>query len=396
MIGFRALLTSCITPAASCPMAASCRSRARDSWSFNSSCVRSATMRSSRSASVETRAYSSAERRTCSASSLAKRVRSVTSRSIVTRAAHDPARVAQRVGIHLDDGLGGVALRGTAHHERLATHALAAEGTRGRMFVDEQAHAVERPRQVAPPQVAQRPGLRGGARRPGRRRAAVALRLRVEPHHRALRVEDAHRLRHHVEDRLELRHVARQVSAQRLELGDVAGDEQHAPGFVLPAERGEGRFDHPRPPLVLEGDAHRAAGLRAAEDRVDLVAEVGERVREGVVDGACRALPVRELRQLAVARVRTDERECVVEDGNGQRNRSKSDSNRASCSARRSTSEDGYWGTSGMDGCAGPSIGRHFSTRRTPPRMTARKHTSNGWGRQRIYCRAPSRIMSFY
>jgi CheY-like chemotaxis protein len=54
MIGLRALLTSCITPAASCPMDASCRSRARRSWSASSSSVRSATIRSRRSASVET------------------------------------------------------------------------------------------------------------------------------------------------------------------------------------------------------------------------------------------------------------------------------------------------------------------------------------------------------
>jgi hypothetical protein len=52
MIGLSALFTSCITPAASCPTAASRRSRAAASCSASSSRVRSFTIRSRRSASV--------------------------------------------------------------------------------------------------------------------------------------------------------------------------------------------------------------------------------------------------------------------------------------------------------------------------------------------------------
>ena len=55
MIGLSALLTSCITPAASWPTAARRRSRDRASCSASSSAVRSCTIRSRRSASVDTR-----------------------------------------------------------------------------------------------------------------------------------------------------------------------------------------------------------------------------------------------------------------------------------------------------------------------------------------------------
>ncbi len=123
--------------------------------------VRSWTMRSSRSASVDTRSYSSAVRRASSSSALASCVFTVTSRSTVTAPRIFPVLVVQRIRVDLDDQRR--AFGAAAHGERLAAHALAAQRASRGMLVHEEARAVDRARAVELPELAKRRRLARGA-----------------------------------------------------------------------------------------------------------------------------------------------------------------------------------------------------------------------------------------
>ena len=71
---------------------------------------------------------------------------------------------------------------------------------------------------------------------------------------------------------------------------------------------------------MLKRNARRDDG-HAAQRAVDLIGEIGERVRECVVDRALRGAGGVEPGQLAIARVRADEPQLGVEDRDRQRNR---------------------------------------------------------------------------
>ena len=223
MIGLSALFTSCITPAASWPTAASRRSRERASCSASSSCVRSCTIRSRRSASVDTRSYSSAVRRASSSSAFAS---CVFTRHVALdghRAANLSVLVVERIGVHLDDDRRAVGA--AANGERLAAHTLAAQRARRRMLVHEQARAIDRARTVELPELAQRRRL------PGR---MILHGLRVRAHRAPFGVEYAHGIRNDVEDRLELRDVAAEGFTELFSLADVVAGEQNAAAARTP------------------------------------------------------------------------------------------------------------------------------------------------------------------
>ena len=186
------------------------------------------------------------------------------------RAANLSVLVVERVRVDLDDHRRAVGA--ATDGERLAAHALAAQRARRRVLVHEQARSVDRARAVELPQLAQRRRLAG---------RVVRERLGVRAHRSALGVEHAHGVWNDVEDRLELRDVSAEGFAEIFSLADVvAGEEQAAPPRFL-GERRERRLD--------ESPAERGAGTECAprsarvEPRsaeVDVIGEVGERVRE--------------------------------------------------------------------------------------------------------------------
>ena len=145
---------------------------------------------------------------------------------------------------------------GTATHgERFAAHALAAQRARRRMFVHEEARAVDRARAVELPELAQR-------RRLARR--VILQRLRVRAHRAPLGVEHAHRVGNDVEDRFELRDVATQRLTQLFSFADVVAGEENSAPAALVDERGERRLDQPPSAAMLERDAHRVVSARRA------------------------------------------------------------------------------------------------------------------------------------
>ncbi len=200
------------------------------------------------------------------------------------RAAHPLVRIVEGVRVDLDHR--DVPLGAAAHLQRLAAHALAAQGAGRGMLVDEQGGAAERAGAVELPELAQR--LRVAL-------PVLLLRLRVGPYRLAVGVHHAHRVGQHVEDRLELRDAAGEVLTQAFALGDVgAGEEDPATA------------------------SHRDDG-RAAGGDVDLLGEVGQRVREGVVDRPAARLRDIESCEVAIARVRRDQGKRPVEQGDSQR-----------------------------------------------------------------------------
>src|SRR5438477_6863529 len=141
------------------------------------------------------------------------------------------------------------------------------------MLVHEETGAVDRAWTIELPQLAQR-------RRLSTR--MVLERLRIGPNGPAVRVEDADRVRNDVEDGLELRDAAGQTFTQLLPLGHVAaGEENPAPARFVDQRR-EGGFDQPASAAMLKGNT-RYAGRRSLQGCVDLIREVGQRVRERVV-----------------------------------------------------------------------------------------------------------------
>ena len=199
-------------------------------------------------------------------------------------------------------------LDAAANGEGFAADALAAHGARGRMLVHEQARAGDGARAIELPELAERRRLA----------ARVILKgLGVRSQQATLGIEDAHRVGDNVEDRLELRDAAGEIFTQTFSFGDVvAGEDESAAGFV--AERREGRFDEAAAKAVLEGHARRR-DRHPADGAVDLIGEIGERVREGVVDrDRCGAIPLHS-RQVAIAGVRRDHAQVDVEDRDRER-----------------------------------------------------------------------------
>src|SRR5689334_18577578 len=150
--------------------------------------------------------------------------------------------------------------------------------------------------------------------------------LRVGPDGSPLCVDNAHGVGNDVEDGFELGHAASQVFTQLLSFGDVdAGEEQatRLAGSSTPTGFGEwreGDLDEATPGARLEWDARRDNGY-AVERAVDLVGEIGERVRKSVVDRALRGARDIETGELPIARVRADEFQIGVEGRERERDR---------------------------------------------------------------------------
>ena len=152
----------------------------------------------------------------------------------------------------------------------------------------------------------------------------IVQRLRIRADGASLGVEDAHGVGNDVEDRLELRDAAREVVTQLFALGDVvAGEEKSALVARCRAGRCDRREHHVDHPLGAgaraEGDANRF-GAHAAHDTIDHVVEVGQRVRERVVDGPAERADGVGAGEIAVALVRAEEAELFVEERDCQGN----------------------------------------------------------------------------
>ena len=76
-----------------------------------------------------------------------------------------------------------------------------------------------------------------------------------------------------------------------------------------------------RPSAMLERHARRRRRARSAQRGVDVVGEIGERIRKCVVDRDLRRRARRDPRQLTVPDVRVDEPQIAVEDRDGKRHR---------------------------------------------------------------------------
>src|SRR6185312_4658297 len=99
----------------------------------------------------------------------------------------------------------------------------------------------------------------------------------------------------------------------------VAGEQDASPaGFV--GECRERRLDETSSAALLERDADRRARGGAAQRAVDLIGEVGERVRKCVVDRDLGSWRRGDPRELAILHVRVHETQLAVEDCQGERN----------------------------------------------------------------------------
>ena len=177
------------------------------------------------------------------------------------------------------------------------------------MLVHEERGAGQGPGTIELPELSQR-------LRP--RRCVLLLCLCIRPDRATVGIDDAHRIGKDVEHRLELRDAARQVFTQLLALGDVAARKQDAPSPVGVDERDERGLDQPAATAMLERHTH-GDDRHAARGDVHLLGQVGECVRKRIVDGASAGLRDVESREVAIARVRRDERECAVEQRNRER-----------------------------------------------------------------------------
>ena len=112
----------------------------------------------------------------------------------------------------------------------------------------------------------------------------ILQRLRVRANRAALGVEHAHRVRNNVEDRLELRDAAREVFAELFALADVVAGEEKSAAARLVGERR--RTSSRRAVVRRDAGTERAPTTTGTPPRrgVDLVGEIGERVRKRVVD----------------------------------------------------------------------------------------------------------------
>src|SRR6185503_7723522 len=187
-----------------------------------------------------------------------------------------------------------------------------AQGSRGRVFVHEEAGAVARTRPVELPELAKR----------GRLAARVVLhRLRVGPDGPPLQVEDADGIRNDVEDRAELGDAAGEVFAQVFPLGDVVARKEQSSIAKFVLNVGKRCFYDAPAVALLKGNVRGGDQHGAAQGAVDLFGEVRERVGERVVDGELAPGIVADPGQRAVAGIRADEPQLAIVNGERERHR---------------------------------------------------------------------------
>ena len=149
----------------------------------------------------------------------------------------------------------------------------------------------------------------------------VLQRLCVRADSAALGVGHTHRIGNDVEDGLELCDASAESFSQLFALTDVVAGEENTAAARTFGEHDERRFDESSAAALLKWNANRARPRRAAHRRVDLIGEIGERVRERVVDRDFRRLRRRNSRELAVARVRARQPQIAVKNRDRKRDR---------------------------------------------------------------------------